>query len=280
MVKMTKAENDTKIIREIYEFFCTKQKNVCSVSKWHFDKMQETVSEPIVRGNVGIDIGSGIGYDTYIMAKNNPSVKITSVDIGKGVFITKKIASDLQNVEIIQGSVLDMPFKDNMFDFAYSFGVIHHTIAPKKALSEISRILKRNSPAFLYLYENHSENPIKYIASKVISSLKVITIKIPPQILYGLSWLLSPFVYILFSIPSKILKNFNSTQGLSNKIPFNFGSGIFSLRADICETLAVPIEFRFARHEVYDMFIECGFSKINITRMKDTAGWVVWGYKV
>ncbi len=104
-------------------------------------------------------------------------------------------------------------------------------------------------------------------------------VKFPPKIIYAISCLLSPFVFIIFSLPSKILKKFKATEGFANKIPFNFGTSFFSLRGDLYDRFAVPIEHRFNRQEVYDMFAKCGFFKITITKLNDIAGWVGWGYK-
>jgi len=264
---------------DVYGFLWGRGKNIIPANEWHFNKMKEVINEPIVRGKIGIDIGSGCGYDTYIMAKNNPYVKITSIDISDGVYKTRELTSELENVWISKCSILNMPLKNNIFDFAYSFGALHHTADPKKGLLEISRILKKNSPAFLYLYESHLENFIKYIAVGIIAKLRGITVKLPPKILYALSWVLSPFVYIVFSFPAKILKKFNATKNFADKLPFNFGMGPFYLSADLYDRFSAPVERRFSRQEVYDMFIECGFFRINITKINNTAGWVAWGYK-
>src|SRR3989338_6287465 len=112
-----------KRTQEAYGFLWSKEKEDSSPQQWHFNKMQEAIDEPIVRGSVGIDIGSGHGFDTYIMAKNNPQVKIFSIDISDGIFNTTRLISGLNNVKTIKCSCLDMPLKDGVFDFAYSFGV-------------------------------------------------------------------------------------------------------------------------------------------------------------
>jgi len=269
----------TRRTKKTYSFLWRRIKEVHPVEKWHFNKMQEVLDEPIPRGIIGIDIGSGCGYDTYIMAKNNPSIKIISIDISDGVYTTRKLTSNLKNVYIIKCSVSDIPLKKSIFDFAYSFGVLHHTVNPKKCISEISRVLKKQAPIFAYLYEDHSENPIRHIAVKIISKLRIITPKLHPKILYVLCWLTSPFIFVIFSFPSKILKQFKLTGGLYKKIPFNFGTGFFSLCDDLYDRLSAPIEHRFSRQKAYELFSESGFQNIGITRLNDSAGWVIWGYK-
>lgn len=257
----------------------TRSREVLPPHEWHFHAMQDVINEPIVRGLIGIDAGSGCGYDTYIMAKNNPGVKIVSIDLSDGVYKTKRISFELGNVMVIQCSIIRPPIKDGIFDFAYSFGVLHHTPDPKKSLLEIARILKEGCPAFVYLYENHSGNPVKYIAIRLISWLRIITVKMPLEVIYGLSLFFAPFVYIIFTVPSKILMKFRSTETFARKMPFNFGMGPFSLKGDLLDRFSAPIEYRFSRQGAFDLFIECGFDNVTVSRLRDRAGWIVWGYK-
>lgn len=271
--------DNLKDTEKAYGLLWQSSKTASLPNSWHFNVVQEIVDVPIVRGERGVDIGSGCGYDTYIMARNNPSVKIVSMDLSDGVYRTKELTSRLGNVQTIKCSVLDTPMKDNVFDFAYSFGVLHHTANPQKGLLEIARILKKNSPVFLYFYEDHSENFAKFCAVKLITKLRAITVRIYPRIIYVLSWVFSPLVFILFSLPSKILKKFRPTQNLANKIPFNFGTNLFSLRGDLYDRFSAPIEHRFKRHELYNLLNECGFRNITVTRLKDRSGWLAWGYK-
>ncbi len=249
------------------------------LDKWHFNAMQAVIDVPIVRGKFGIEVGSGCGYDTYIMAKSNPLVTLVSIDISDGIFKTKELVSGLENVLPVKCSALDISAKDASFDFAYSFGVLHHTSNPRKGLLEIARVLKKGSPAFIYLYEDHSENIAKYLCLKIVSMLRLITARLPKKILYFLAWVASPVVFVIFTLPSRLLRRFESTKKIAENMPFNFGKTPFSLQGDLYDRFGAPVEYRFNRQEIYNMFNKCGFVKINVTRLKDTAGWVAWGYK-
>lgn len=261
-----------------YGFLWSKHK-ISPPQSCHFDKMQEVIDKPIVKGSIGIDVGSGCGYDTYVMASRNPAVDIVSVDLSDGVYRTKKLTLGLKNVRIIKCSVLDLSLKSNFFDFAYSFGALHHTSNPASAFLEVNRILKRRCPVFLYLYEDHSENRIKFFCLRLITVLRKITTKIPHIIMYILSWICSPLVFLFFSLPSRIMRNFRATEKLAIGIPFNFGRGLFSLWGDLYDRFTAPIEYRFSKQEVYDLLTKCNFSDIIITKLKESAGWVAWAYK-
>lgn len=276
--KPTDFKKKVKKTEDVYGFLWRKSKDEKS-GKWHYNNMQEVIKEPIVRGQKGIDIGSGCGYDTLIMAKNNPLVKIISLDISEGVYKTKKLTSGLSNVWVLKGSALNIPIADNSLDFAYSFGVLHHTSDPDSAVREISRVVKKSAPAYLYLYEDHSENRIKYALLKFVKALRIVTTKIPSRVLYALSFLASPFVVIVFTLPYRALSRFKATRELSEKIPFNFGTNLFSLTGDIYDRFGAPIERRFGRREAFELLSRNGFSGISICRMKATAGWVASGSK-
>jgi ubiquinone/menaquinone biosynthesis C-methylase UbiE len=241
--------------------------------------MQEVIPEKIVIGTIGLDLGCGCGWDTYLMSKSNPSVRILGIDISDGVYNAHRLNNSLNNVNIIKGSTEEIPLKNEVCDFVYSFGVLHHTPNYKKGLLEIERVLKKGSPCFLYLYEDHSESIIKYIAVRIIKYLRRITVKMPPKILYTLCCVLSPFVFIIFSLPSKILRKFKIAQHFIENMPFNFGITPFSLSGHLYDRFNVPVEYRFSRKEVYGMFMESGFYNVYITRLKNAAGWVAWAIK-
>ena len=75
------------------------------------------------------------------------------------------------------------------------------------------------------------------------------------------------------------MMKFKLTRRIAENTPFNFGTGPFSLRGDIYDRFGAPVEYRFSRQAVLDMFGECGFSNARVTRLYNTAGWVAWGYK-
>lgn len=65
-----------------------------------------------------------------------------------GVIKTKELVCGLKNVSVIKCSIPDMPLKGDMFDFAYSFGVLRHASDPEKGLLGVARILKKNALVF------------------------------------------------------------------------------------------------------------------------------------
>jgi len=127
--------------------------------------------------------------------------------------------------------------------------------------------------------EYQSSGFVKHAAITAISALRKVSTRMPLKILYLLSILISPFIFIFFTLPAKVLGKIKATRELAGKIPFNHGKNPLSFKGDIYDRLGAPIEHRFSKEEVLNMFSECGFDRISVTKLKDIAGWVAWGYK-
>ena len=101
-----------------------------------------------------LDIGCGSGRFTVAFAKLGAKLSV-GVDLGdKGLKIGRLTAkkNNIKNIKFYKSNVLKLPFKKNSFDFVFCKGVLHHTGNTYKGLSELKRVLKTNSQAFIYLY--------------------------------------------------------------------------------------------------------------------------------
>jgi len=241
----------------------------------HFQQMEDALEEPIVHGDLGLDAGSGCGSDTATMARRYPHTELLSLDLSEGVYATKQATATMPNVHVIRGSVLDLPLRSESCDFVYSFGVLLHTPNPLKGLQEMARVLKTFGRVALYLYEDHADNLWKAIPLKAVTVLRVLTVKLHPQVLSGLCYLLSPFVVLMFSIPARIMMHFRGTRKLAERMPFNFGTSLFSVQADLLDRLGAPIEERFSQADVETLLKHGGVTKQRICKLKDIAGWAV-----
>ena len=242
----------------------------------HYEKMQEVIPEKIVTGKIGLEVGCGSGVDVKAMAEKYPDTEIVTFDISDGVYTASRLTKRLANVHVLRASALKLPFRNKVFDFCYSFGVIHHTPDPNKCFSEISKVLKNDGKAFFYLYDDHSDNVWKKYPLKVVTVIRKVSSKLDKRILYFISIAASPFVFMLFTIPAKVLRYFPATKRLSDYIPFNFGNGPFSLWGDIYDRFGAPIEFRFNKKTLGALLEKNGFSDIQFTKLKTSAGIVSW----
>lgn len=90
-----------------------------------------------LRGKKLLDAGCGTGWFSKKAVERGATV--TSMDLGENLLaeVAKKC-----NSERVVGSILEMPFEDNTFDYVISSEVIEHVPEPYKAIREIYRVLK------------------------------------------------------------------------------------------------------------------------------------------
>ena len=103
-----------------------------------------------------LEVGCGIGTDLLQFTK--AGAKTTAIDLSPQSASLAKLR--LQSYEY-QGDVLigdteNLPFRDNAFDLVYSWGVLHHTPNPDKAVHEIYRVTKPQGEICVMVYHRHS----------------------------------------------------------------------------------------------------------------------------
>ncbi|MEG0156914.1 MAG: class I SAM-dependent methyltransferase [Anaerovoracaceae bacterium] len=114
-----------------------------------------------------LDIGCGSGNALSILYHKNKQAHLFGVDYSKdSVKMAKKNnrdAIDKGHMKIVHGNVLDLPYKENTFDLIVSVESFYYWKNHKKALAEISRVMKKNSLLILIL-EAHfdEEEPEKF----------------------------------------------------------------------------------------------------------------------
>ena len=101
-----------------------------------------------------IEVGSGtFQLSNYLAIGTNNKIyaldsSLQSLKLGKE--FAKK--NNIQNVNFVRGDIFDKIFKDEVFDFVWCNGVLHHTKNPYEAFKSIIPCLKKNGYIFVGLY--------------------------------------------------------------------------------------------------------------------------------
>lgn len=111
------------------------------------------------RGKRVLELGCGIGTDAINFARSGAhytgiELSQESLDVTRNRFEVYNLPADLLlgNAELISQSI----GTTEKFDLIYSFGVLHHTPNPAKALREASRFLDDNGEIRVMLYARPS----------------------------------------------------------------------------------------------------------------------------
>ena len=96
----------------------------------------------LAKGRVVLDIASGEGYGSALIAEVAESV--TGVDIDKEVVKHANNKYRRKNLEFRQGSCENIPIADAVIDLVISFETIEHHDQHNEMMQEIVRVLKPN----------------------------------------------------------------------------------------------------------------------------------------
>jgi malonyl-CoA O-methyltransferase len=90
-----------------------------------------------LNGKKIIEVGCGKGRFTKQLHRLFPDANYYGLDISRGML--KWVPAYTKKIEASQ---LDIPFKENYFDFVYSVEALEHSVRPEAAISEMCRVLK------------------------------------------------------------------------------------------------------------------------------------------
>lgn len=244
---------------------------------YHYDRVRPFLPEGHLRGRI-LEAGCGDGSDTLRLVQFAQG-SIVSVDISSaGVTQTQHRTASRLNVRVAQADLESLPFGDGLFDCVYSYGVLHHIPHPEQGFRELVRVLKPGGLLAIYLYEDFgSRTTLERALLNGVNRLRALTLWLPARHLYRLCQWGSPAIFLLLTVPAKIMARFPLTRPWSRRIPYHHGTGPFSLTGDLYDRFSAPIEFRYNPTTLRRWFQEAGLSAIEIRPLR---GWVAFGKKV
>jgi len=134
-----------------------------------------------------LEAGSGAGRFTEVLVRSAGA--LYSFDYSSAVeanFINNKSA---ENLNIFQGDIFKIPFRDNSFDYVLCLGVIQHTPNPREAFMSLKKKLKPGGSIFIdcYALKWHHYLQWKYV-------LRPLTKRMNQVLLFNIISILSPLM--------------------------------------------------------------------------------------
>jgi 2-polyprenyl-3-methyl-5-hydroxy-6-metoxy-1,4-benzoquinol methylase len=109
--------------------------NGASYSRRRFDA-EVGWAEDELRGKWLLDAGCGAGRFAEVSAARGAN--LVALDLSSAVDAAAKTLARFPNADVVQGSILDPPFRRGAFDFCYCIGVIQHTPDPPRAIRTLA----------------------------------------------------------------------------------------------------------------------------------------------
>jgi ubiquinone/menaquinone biosynthesis C-methylase UbiE len=153
-----------------------------------------------------LNVGAALGASTIMLQEFG---EVTSIEYNKECC---DFVNETLHLNFIQGSITELPFKENEFDLVCAFDVVEHVEDDKTAVSELHRVCKPGGytfttvPAFKTLWSEHdviNEHVRRYKMSNYLALFKGANAKIQFRSYYN-SFLFPPVA--VFRIISAALK--------------------------------------------------------------------------
>ncbi len=195
-----------------------------------------------------LNIGAATGKTSEMLSKFG---KVTSLEYDQDCC---EYAEQQFNISIINGSILELPFKDDEFDLVCAFDVIEHVEDDLLGINEMKRVCKRDGlivltvPAYMFLWSHHDEVNHHYrrYTLKNLKELVKKTDLYPVKGTFYNTLLFIPIaIFRLLSkmIPEKLIRKgagsdatLHNTSGLTSRILYQ----IFNLELSLLKLFNLP----------------------------------------
>lgn len=107
--------------------------------------------------------GCGTGKQAIEVATSYKGAAVTAVDLSRASLAYAKARSDergLDNINFLQGDILQLGDLDQQFDLIECMGVLHHMAVPQQGLSVLKGLLKPNGFLRLALYSRRARSEV------------------------------------------------------------------------------------------------------------------------
>jgi SAM-dependent methyltransferase len=232
--------------------------------------MQDALGATPFQGLI-LDAGCGDGTDTALLALD-PGCEVVGVELSSGgVATTTTRTRNMERAHVVQADLLQLPLASDIFDGAYSYGVVHHTADPPHAVREIARTLKPGAPLLLYVYEDFSDRPWPWRAAlRLVCLMRAISTRLPAPALMRICRLLSPVVYVACTLPSRRFR-------WAQRFPHRHNTDPWDLSGDLYDRFAAPIEQRYSAKTAAALVEQAGLTVVRIAQQR---GWMVRALKL
>jgi SAM-dependent methyltransferase len=219
-----------------------------------------------------LDAGCGMGRHARQLA---PRVKrLLAVDFSSAIDAASRNLAGCDNVQCVQADLRSLPLGDQVFDFVYSLGVLHHLVDTPGVLRGLVQRVRPGGRVRIYLYWKRHGAAGVFLGCA--TALRTVTTRMPLRSLKVFAWLVSVALAAGVVLPYRVLARAGapprSTWPLSvyTKYPF---AVLFN---DQFDRLSAPLEKRYDAAEVCGLLESAGLTDV---RVFARYGWIGEGVR-
>jgi SAM-dependent methyltransferase len=120
---------------------------------WPFDIKE-------LSGKLVLDCGCGMGRFAEIALK--AGAEVVGTDLSYAIDVARENLGSNSRFTPVQADIFHLPFKKNVFDYVYSFGVLHHTPDARAAFQAIVPHLKPGGGISINVYSEYNKVQVSF----------------------------------------------------------------------------------------------------------------------
>lgn len=228
-----------------------------SSNQWMAQFQEFSAVEPgYFKGKVGLDLGCGGGRFTY--CAHELGATVYGMDLSLGVERAARTNAGNSRARFVQADIYHPCFVPKLFDFIFSFGVIHHLPDIPAALKNVLSLLKPGGDLFVWVYA--LEDMAWYYRLSHLKHVRFLSQRVPRWAQIFLSTgiaatasavIAGPYLVFRAKLPPQILKF--SQSDFREKV------------ATVFDRVAVPQSHYFSTRELDNLFRAQGLENVCIT---------------
>lgn len=159
--------------------------------EWFKDLCGPLLSVPELQGTQVAEIGSGAGRVVHVLLDAGVAT-VVAIEPSSAMEVLKSNTRErAAQIEYLQASGEEIP-RDRNFDYVFSIGVLHHIPRPSAVVRAAFEALRPGGRMLIWVYGKEGNEA--YLG--VVQRVRIITTKLPPWILAGISHVLNILVGI------------------------------------------------------------------------------------
>jgi ubiquinone/menaquinone biosynthesis C-methylase UbiE len=121
------------------------------VAKTFLKPIQETFQESSERHEI-LDVGCGDGIHVYALQEMPANIGMHGIDISLAGLLAAQKRDTKNRWSFVHGDAGQLPYKNEVFDASFSFGVLAYTDNPERSFSEMVRVTKKGGIVGVWIY--------------------------------------------------------------------------------------------------------------------------------
>lgn len=212
-----------------------------------------------------LDAGCGSGRWSRYLAHKVHSIE--AIDPSDAVVPAVHQLKHLGNVRVTKASIDTIPFSDESFDLIVCLGVLHHIPDTFRALTSLTKKLKKEGILILYLYYDLDNRGRAYrILFNVVDYFRRVISQMPDPLKRFTCECIALLVYLPLSRISRLVEKLGMKR-FSKRIPLAYyaDKNMYILRNDALDRFGTPLEQRFNRNQIEEMLTSAGYMDIRFS---------------